>query len=80
MQAQRCAHRWSVTWQDLQDATQIHVLLQTLLDIPTPVYHHHRLIRDDAGRRLSKREDAKAIRTFREEGATPEDIKAMIGL
>jgi glutamyl-Q tRNA(Asp) synthetase len=66
--------------EDLRDATPIHVLLQRLLDLPTPGYHHHRLIRDEAGRRLAKREDARAIRRFRDEGATPADIRLMVGL
>jgi len=65
---------------DLFETTQIHVLLQRLLGLPTPVYHHHRLIRDDDGRRLAKRDDARAIRTYREDGYTPRDIRRMIGL
>ena len=65
---------------DLFEATPIHVLLQTLLDLPTPVYHHHRLIRDEAGKRLAKRDDARAISKYRAEGATPADIRAMVGL
>lgn len=66
--------------QDLFDATQIHVLLQHLLDLPTPVYHHHRLIRDDSGKRLAKRDDARAISTYRAEGLDPHQIRRMIGL
>ena len=69
-----------VRGQDLFEATKIHVVLQRLLGLPTPVYHHHRLIRDDTGRRLAKREDAKAIRRYRDEGATPQDIRRMVGL
>ncbi len=65
---------------DLAPATAIHVLLQRLLELPTPVYHHHRLIRDEAGRRLAKRDDARAIATFRAEGRTPREIRAMVGL
>lgn len=65
---------------DLFDSTWIHVLLQRLLDLPTPGYLHHRLIRDDAGKRLAKRDDARAIRHYRDEGATPADIRAMVGL
>lgn len=65
---------------DLFEATKIHVVLQRLLGLPTPTYHHHKLIRDERGRRLAKREDAKAIRKFREEGATPADIRRMVGL
>ncbi|MBQ2263288.1 MAG: tRNA glutamyl-Q(34) synthetase GluQRS [Loktanella sp.] len=65
---------------DLAEATQIHVALQRLLDLPTPIYHHHRLIRDENGKRLAKRHDAKAIAKFRDEGATPSDIRQMVGL
>jgi glutamyl-Q tRNA(Asp) synthetase len=65
---------------DLAEATPIHVLLQRLLGLPTPLYHHHRLIRDDAGRRLAKRDDARAIRAYREEGATPGDLRRLTGL
>lgn len=65
---------------DLSEATQIHALLQRLLDLPTPAYHHHRLIRDDTGRRLAKRDDARAIATYRADGATPHDIRALVGL
>ncbi len=69
-----------VRGQDLFDATAIHVLLQHLLTLPTPTYHHHRLIRDDQGKRLAKRDDARAIATYRADGATPQDIRKMIGL
>ena len=65
---------------DLTDATRIHVLLQHLLRLPTPVYHHHRLIRDAAGKRLAKRDDARALSKYRAEGATPADIRRMVGL
>jgi glutamyl-Q tRNA(Asp) synthetase len=65
---------------DLFDATQIHVLLQQLLGLPTPTYTHHRLIRDDQGKRLAKRDDARAIARYREEGATPQNIRQMVGL
>ncbi|MEM9231413.1 MAG: tRNA glutamyl-Q(34) synthetase GluQRS [Pseudomonadota bacterium] len=66
--------------EDLFDATQIHVLLQTLLKQPTPIYHHHRLIRDHAGKRLAKRDDARAIAKYRSEGATPADIRRMLDI
>lgn len=65
---------------DLADATGIHVILQHLLGLPTPTYHHHRLIRDETGKRLAKRDDARAISRYRTEGATPDDIRAMVGL
>ncbi|WP_108837727.1 tRNA glutamyl-Q(34) synthetase GluQRS [Tateyamaria sp. Alg231-49] len=65
---------------DLAEATMIHVLLQKLLDAPTPAYHHHRLIRDEAGKRLAKRDDARAISKYRAEGTSPDDIRAMVDL
>lgn len=65
---------------DLFDSTWIHVLLQRLLDLPTPDYHHHRLIRDDTGKRLAKRDDARSLRELRAQGATPADIRALVGL
>ncbi|MEM9756228.1 MAG: tRNA glutamyl-Q(34) synthetase GluQRS [Pseudomonadota bacterium] len=66
--------------QDLFEATQIHVALQHSLGLPTPRYHHHRLIRDDTGKRLAKRDDARAIRTYRDAGIGPNDLRAMVGL
>ena len=66
--------------QDLFEATKIHVLLQHLLKLPTPTYHHHRLIRDENGKRLAKRDDARAIAKYREDAKTPGDIRAMVGL
>ncbi len=66
--------------QDLFEATKIHVILQKLLGLPTPTYHHHKLIRDENGKRLAKRDDARAIAKYRADGATPEDIRRMVGL
>jgi glutamyl-Q tRNA(Asp) synthetase len=66
--------------QDIFDATKIHVFLQKFMGIPTPTYLHHRLIRDDAGKRLAKRDDARAIAKYRAEGASPADIRRMVGL
>jgi glutamyl-Q tRNA(Asp) synthetase len=63
--------------EDLFAATQIHVLLQHLLALPVPVYHHHRLIRDDHGKRLAKRDDARAIRSYREDGLSPAEVRAL---
>lgn len=65
---------------DLFEATRIHVILQRLLELPTPRYHHHRLIRDQNGKRLAKRDDARAIRKYREDGHSPDDIRRMVGL
>lgn len=65
---------------DLFAATAIHVLLQRLLDLPVPDYHHHRLIRDAAGKRLAKRHDARALAHYRAQGVAPEAIRALVGL
>ena len=65
---------------DIASATPIHRILQALLGLPTPLYRHHRLIRDENGKRLAKRDDARAIRLYRENGANPQDIRAMVGL
>jgi glutamyl-Q tRNA(Asp) synthetase len=69
-----------VRGEDLFFATPIHALLQRLLGLPTPRYHHHRLIRDESGKRLAKRDDARAIRAFRAAGETPQGLRAMVGL
>lgn len=63
---------------DLYDATHTQVLLQALLGLPTPIYAHHALLLDDQGRRLAKRKGSKALRDYRADGLTPQDIKAMI--
>lgn len=65
---------------DLFEATKIHVILQRLLALATPTYHHHRLIRDDAGKRLAKRDDARAIAKYRADGISASQIRQMIGL
>ena len=69
-----------VRGEDLAPATGIHVLLQHLLGFKTPIYHHHRLIRDENGKRLAKRDDARAITIYRADGLTPKDVRAQIGL
>jgi len=66
--------------EDLFDFTPVQVILQRLFGLATPVYHHHRLIRDDQGKRLAKRDDARAIQKYRAEGATPADIRRLVGL
>jgi glutamyl-Q tRNA(Asp) synthetase len=63
--------------EDLLAATPLHRLLQALLDLPVPVWHHHPLVRDEAGKRLAKRDDARAIRTYRDAGRTPEDVRQL---
>ena len=56
---------------DLYAATDIHRLLQALLDLPTPVYRHHALLGDGAGNRLAKRHGAPSLAALREGGADP---------
>ncbi|TFL18282.1 tRNA glutamyl-Q(34) synthetase GluQRS [Jannaschia formosa] len=63
---------------DLFEATPIHVLLQRLLDLPTPVYHHHDLVRDDAGKRLAKRDDARSIESYRAAGWTAAALRTRL--
>ena len=65
---------------DLFGATEIHRLLQELLGLPVPVWHHHRLIRDGDGKRMAKRRESRSIRSFREEGGSPEELRRLIGL
>ncbi len=70
----------AVRGQDLFAATSVHRLLQALLGLPSPHYGHHRLMRDGDGRKLAKSTGAVALRTLRQEGAKPADIRGMIGL
>ncbi len=65
---------------DLEAATDLHVLLQRLLGLPTPAYHHHQLILDNSGRKLSKSAGDLSLAAMRADGATPEDIRRMVGL
>jgi len=66
--------------EDLRESAHLHVLLQKLLDLPTPRYQHHRLILDETGKRLAKRDNAATLRSLRASGKTPEDVRAMLGL
>ncbi|MBO6766271.1 tRNA glutamyl-Q(34) synthetase GluQRS [Maricaulis sp.] len=61
---------------DLFELTPLHVLLQTLLDLPVPVYRHHRLLTDAKGERFAKRNKAATLRVMRAAGETPADIRA----
>lgn len=65
---------------DLYHATSIHRLLQALLGLPEPAYHHHRLILDEAGDKLSKSTQATGLRELRAAGKTRAGIYAMVGL
>jgi glutamyl-Q tRNA(Asp) synthetase len=69
-----------VRGRDLFWSTSIHRLLQALLGLPAPTYHHHKLILDAAGRKLSKSTSATSLRELRAGGATPADIRCMMGL
>ena len=69
-----------VRGRDLYAATAVHVLLQRLLGLPAPRYHHHRLITDASGRKLSKSDRDMALATLRADGRTPDDIRRMVGL
>ena len=69
-----------VRGQDLFAATSVHRLLQALLGLPQPVYRHHPLILDADGRKLSKSTQATGLRELRARGATPADIRRMVGL
>jgi glutamyl-Q tRNA(Asp) synthetase len=75
---QRVTH--VVRGQDLLWSTSVHRVLQALLDLPAPSYHHHRLILDAEGKKLSKSTRATALRALRESGATAADIRRMVGL
>jgi len=61
-------------------STSIHRLLQTLLGLPEPAYHHHKLIVDAGGRKLSKATQATSLRELRAAGAAAADIRRMVGL
>jgi len=66
--------------EDLREAAHLHVLLQKLLELPQPVYRHHRLILGEDGKRLAKRDQAATLRALRESGKTAADVRAMLGL
>ncbi len=83
-----CSYHFAVTWddalqgitlvtrgEDLFPATHLHRLLQALLDLPVPEYHHHSLIRDASGKRLAKRDEAETLRSLRETGIAPEEVR-----
>lgn len=65
---------------DLFEACHVQRLLQALLHLPTPTYRHHPLLLDERGRRLAKRDGAPALRLLREQGVTPSEIRARVGL
>ncbi|MBB5039421.1 tRNA glutamyl-Q(34) synthetase GluQRS [Prosthecobacter dejongeii] len=66
--------------EDLFEATHLHRLLQELLHLPVPTWHHHRLVTDELGKRLAKRDHARSLRTLREEGWTPQKVRRVLNL
>lgn len=66
--------------EDLREAAHLHVLLQRLLGLPTPTYRHHRLVLGADGKRLAKRDQSATLKALRENGKTPADIRAILGL
>ena len=63
---------------DLRASTDLHCLIQTLLSLPSPLYHHHELICDETGQRLAKRDNARSLSTYRENGLTIDDVKSLL--
>ncbi len=66
--------------EDLFPATHVHRLLQALLELDTPRYHHHKLLTSEDGERFAKRDKSQTIRALREAGKTPEEVRAMAGM
>jgi glutamyl-Q tRNA(Asp) synthetase len=69
-----------VRGRDLFPSTGVHRLLQALLGLPAPAYHHHRLLLDADGRKLSKSTQATGLRELRAQGAKAQDIRRIVGL
>lgn len=65
---------------DLFWATGVHRLLQSLLGLPQPLYRHHALVLDETGRKLSKSTQSTALRELRAGGATPADVRRLVGI
>jgi glutamyl-Q tRNA(Asp) synthetase len=65
---------------DMEAATDIHALLQMLLGLPSPIYHFHRLILDDEGKKLAKSKGSQSLADLRALGWTPDDVRRAVGL
>lgn len=65
--------------EDLFPATHIHRLLQALLELPVPQWHHHALLESETGQRLAKRHAALSLRQLRTEGRSAAEVRAMAG-
>ena len=64
---------------DLFDATKIHTVLNSRLGLKRPFYFHHKLICDENGKRLAKRDDSKSLQKYRQEGFKASEIKEILG-
>jgi glutamyl-Q tRNA(Asp) synthetase len=69
-----------VRGQDLFEATHVQRLLQALLGLPEPRYHHHRLLAGPDGRRLAKRDKAETLRSMRAHGVMAEALRRELGV
>ena len=69
-----------VRGRDLFRSTAVHRLLQKILDLPQPAYHHHDLIRDGDGKKLSKSSGAIGLRELRAGGMMPAQLRRLVGL
>lgn len=65
---------------DLYAATDLHRLLQVLLDLPEPVYHHHRLVMDESGRKLAKSAMDTSLRALRQRGVSSAEVRRLAGV
>jgi glutamyl-Q tRNA(Asp) synthetase len=63
--------------EDLAAATHVHRLLQALLNLDSPTYHHHPLLTDETGKRFAKRDNSMTLRSLRAEGKTADEVRAM---
>lgn len=67
-----------VRGRDLFWSTSVHRVLQTLLDLPAPIYLHHDLVRDATGRKLAKSAADTALASLRADGLTPADVRRLV--
>jgi glutamyl-Q tRNA(Asp) synthetase len=64
--------------EDLREAAGLHALLYALFELEPPIYRHHKLLTDEAGRRLSKRDGSVALRALRDAGVSAEELRARL--
>jgi len=69
-----------VRGKDLFHATSVHRVLQQLLGLEAPLYCHHRLLFDRSGRKLAKSDGDTGLALLREQGVTPAEVRALVGL